>query len=90
MTTDKHIDAPAHTPGRLHIRVWDRLSGEQNVMTKLDSERIETKRARVVAKIKEVAPHIDYLAGVLDETKLDLLLISLAGETLPASPAQEG
>lgn len=34
MTTDKHIDAPAHTPGRLHIRVWDRLSGEQNAMSK--------------------------------------------------------
>ena len=35
MTTDKHIDAPAHTPGRLHIRVWDRLSGEQNVMSEV-------------------------------------------------------
>ena len=36
MTTDKHIDAPAHTPGRLHIRVRDRLSGEQNAMSKSD------------------------------------------------------
>jgi hypothetical protein len=60
------------------------------VTAKSDRERVEAKRARVVAKIKEVSPHIDYLAGILDETKLDLLLIALAGERLPASPTQEG
>ncbi|WP_292099470.1 hypothetical protein [Mesorhizobium sp.] len=45
---------------------------------------VQKKRARAVAKIKEVAPHVESLIQLLDETKVDLILIALAGATLPA------
>lgn len=44
------------------------------------SKAIDVKRARVVAIIERTAPHIAQLAGMLDETKLDLILIALGGE----------
>lgn len=47
------------------------------------SPDIEAKRARAAAKIKEIAPHIDALIAMLDETRVDLILIALCGETLP-------
>lgn len=42
------------------------------------------KRAAAAAKIKEAAQHIESLIALLDETKVDLILIALAGATLPA------
>ncbi|WP_164898551.1 hypothetical protein [Mesorhizobium sp. M7A.F.Ca.MR.362.00.0.0] len=46
---------------------------------------LEAKRKQAVAKIKEIAPHAEVLIGMLDETKIDLLLISLAGATIVAA-----
>lgn len=44
-----------------------------------DKIRLDRKRAAVIAKIQEVAPHAPVLIGMLDEVKLDLILIALAG-----------
>jgi hypothetical protein len=44
---------------------------------------LDAKRERAAAKIKEVAPHIEALISMLDETRVDLILIALSGETLP-------
>ena len=49
---------------------------------------IESKRRRVVEVIERTAPHIRELAGMLDEVKVDLILIALAGERL--DPTHEG
>lgn len=40
---------------------------------------LDKKRAAAAAKIEEVAPHILSLIALLDETKVDLILIALAG-----------
>lgn len=43
--------------------------------TKEDKERKQRKAEAVAAKIKEVAP-ADMIIGMLDETKLDMILIA--------------
>lgn len=48
-------------------------------------KNIEAKRLQAAAKIKEIAPHAEVLIGMLDETKIDLLLIALAGATIAVS-----
>lgn len=40
-------------------------------------ERVENKRRAVAAKIREIAPHADMILGILDETKIDMLLLGL-------------
>lgn len=44
--------------------------------TKEDKDRKQRKAEAVAAKIKEVAPHADMIIGMLDETKLDMILIA--------------
>lgn len=44
--------------------------------TKEDRDRKQRKAEAVAAKIKEVAPHADMIIGMLDETKLDMILIA--------------
>lgn len=44
-----------------------------------DKKEIESKRAAVASRIKELAPNAEMLVAMLDEVKLDLLLIALAG-----------
>lgn len=44
---------------------------------KSDRERIDAKRRAAGAKIREIAPHADMLLSVLDETRLDMLLLAL-------------
>lgn len=51
--------------------------------TKEANERLASKRQCAAAKIRELAPHVDTLIDLLDETKVDLLLIALCSETLP-------
>ena len=46
------------------------------------NQTIDAKRKRVIEVIERTAPHIGQLAGMLDETKLDLILIALAGERI--------
>jgi hypothetical protein len=46
---------------------------------------LDAKRKQAVAKIQEIAPHAELLIGMLDETKIDMLLISLAGATIGAA-----
>lgn len=46
---------------------------------------LEEKRRMVAERIREVAPHIDTLARMLDETKVDLILIALTGARLHPS-----
>lgn len=56
----------------------------------MNKNELEAKRKQAAAKIKEVAPHIDMLISMLDETKIDLLLIALAGaKILPAEEASD-
>lgn len=45
--------------------------------TKAQKDMKERKRAAVVAKIKEVAPSIEILAGMWDEQTLDILAVVL-------------
>jgi hypothetical protein len=45
-------------------------------------KNIDIKRQKAASKIKEVAQHIDSLINMLDETKIDLLLIALSGATV--------
>jgi len=45
--------------------------------TKEDKDRKQRKTEAVAAKIKEVAPHADMIIGMLDETKLDMMLLAL-------------
>ncbi|MCC0018416.1 hypothetical protein [Mesorhizobium denitrificans] len=44
--------------------------------TKEDKDRKHRKAEAVAAKIKEVAPHADMIIGMLDETKLDMILLA--------------
>ena len=44
--------------------------------TKEDKERKQQKAEAVAAKIKEVALHADMIISMLDETKLDMLLLA--------------
>lgn len=44
--------------------------------TKEDKERHQQKAEAVAAKIKELAPHADMIISMLDETKLDMLLLA--------------
>lgn len=53
------------------------------------SKDIEDKRQRVIDVIERTAPHIDQLVGMLDEVKLDLILIALSGERLSAGSNRE-
>lgn len=50
----------------------------------MSKNALEAKRNMAAKKIKEVAPHIDTLISMLDETKVDLLLISLSGAKIKA------
>ncbi|QIV65942.1 hypothetical protein Cp1R7AA1_084 [Mesorhizobium phage Cp1R7A-A1] len=38
---------------------------------------VDRKAEAVATKIKEIAPHADMLVRMLDETKLDMLLLAL-------------
>ena len=40
-----------------------------------DVERLNAKRAAVAEKVKEIAPHADALISILDEHRVDLLLL---------------
>lgn len=42
-----------------------------------DRNRVTLKQNAVSSRIKEIAPHADMVVGMLDETKLDLLLVAL-------------
>lgn len=44
--------------------------------TKEDKDRKQRKAEAVAAKIKEIAPHADMIIGMLDETKLDMILLA--------------
>lgn len=44
--------------------------------TKPHKERIEAKRAAVVARFEEVSSQIDYLARIWDERTLDTLILA--------------
>jgi hypothetical protein len=44
--------------------------------TKEDKDRKQRKADAVAAKIKEVAPHADMIISMLDETKLDMILLA--------------
>lgn len=44
-----------------------------------DKELLDRKRKEAANKIKSVAPHVDMLINMLDETKIDMILIALAG-----------
>lgn len=50
-----------------------------------NDKNLDAKRQQAAEKIREIAPHADVLIGMLDETKIDLLLIALAGATLSAA-----
>lgn len=50
---------------------------------------LDAKRERAAARIEEVAPHIRTLIAMMDETKVDLILMAIAGETLPAALSDE-
>jgi hypothetical protein len=56
--------------------------------TKSEIARLHQKRRQVAERIKEVAPMIAALVGMLDEVKVDLLLIALSGAFLPANPGE--
>lgn len=45
--------------------------------SKSDQDRIARKRDAVATKIKEIAPHADTMLGMLDETRIDMLVIAL-------------
>lgn len=51
--------------------------------TKADSARVDAKRLLVAATIQEIAPHANVVLFMLDEVKIDLLLIALVGARLP-------
>lgn len=42
-----------------------------------DKERKQKKAEAVAARIKEIAPHADMIIGMLDETRLDMVLLAL-------------
>lgn len=44
-----------------------------------DQRNLRVKREMLVARVKDLAPKIDTLVGMLDETKVDLVLIALVG-----------
>lgn len=46
-------------------------------MSKERKAALAHKRERLAAKITEIAPHIDSLIGLLEETKVDIMLIAL-------------
>lgn len=46
-------------------------------MRKADHERKEAKAAAVVARLREIHEHSDVLIPMLDEHKLDLLILAL-------------
>lgn len=50
-----------------------------------DKARVDRKRALAIAKIQEIAPVAQYLIGGLEEIKLDLLLMALAGRRVELS-----
>lgn len=58
---------------------------EQEVIERA-ADRLAAKRARAVARIQELAPHAPLLIGMLDEMKVDLLLIALGGATVEVAP----
>lgn len=42
-----------------------------------DKERKQKKAEAVAARIKEIAPHADMIIGILDESRLDMVLLAL-------------
>lgn len=58
------------------------LAKEEEVAERADA-RLAAKRERAATKIEELAPHARLLLGMLDETKVDLLLIAIGGAHLP-------
>lgn len=51
--------------------------------TKADTDRKQAKRKAIVARLTEIKGNEDILFGLLDETKLDLMILALGiGETV--------
>jgi len=51
--------------------------------TKADTDRKQAKRKAIVARLTEIKGSEDILFGLLDETKLDLMILALGiGETV--------
>ena len=54
-----------------------------NMATKADTDRKQAKRKAIVARLTEIKGSEDILFGLLDETKLDLMILALGiGETV--------
>jgi hypothetical protein len=45
--------------------------------TKLDTERKTAKRDAIIARLADIRGNEDILLGMLDETKLDLMILAL-------------
>lgn len=44
--------------------------------TTADKERKQKKAEAVAARIKEIAPHADMIISMLDETRIDMVLLA--------------
>ena len=54
-----------------------------NMATKAETDRKQAKRKAIVARLTEIKGSEDILFGLLDETKLDLMILALGiGETV--------
>lgn len=45
--------------------------------SKEDKARVDRKREVLAAKIREIAPHVEMMLGLLDEPRLDMALLGL-------------